>query len=354
MRLPQPLTTVCVGLLLAALTGPAPAAQASVLTALPLPSAGLAPLHRTPAAPHQEARRQPAEADVAAPLAGDLLPVETALAALDSLPADSPAPESWHRRGGRKGWFGEPWADVDANGCDTRNDVLGRDLLEADYSRRDGLQPRSEGRGQGAFVCPDATVWTGLLKDPYTGAEVRYQRGEGTSPEVQIDHVVPLSYLYAHGAWQWDAGRRLQAANDPLNLLAVQGQANQDKGSCGPATCPSGTTENGTWRAESGRGWWPPSTGFRCQYAARFVSVAVAYQLGLPEADRAALAGVLADCVAGGDGSTGSQVVGGVRRSARRLWQEPRLLVMLAAGLACLGLGLLVWPRRRGWYRDRR
>lgn len=323
MRLPQPVTTIAVCLLLAAQAGTAPAAA------------------------HQHSETHPPAEELAPPLAGELLSAEVALTALASLPADSPAPESWHSQGGRKGWFGEPWADVDSNGCDTRNDVLGRDLLEADYSRRDGLQPRSEGRGQGAYVCPDATVWTGLLQDPYTGTELRYQRGEDTSPEVQIDHVVPLSYLYAHGAWQWDAGKRLQAANDPLNLLAVQGQVNQDKGSCGPATCPSGTTENGTWRPQSGRGWWPPSTEFRCQYAARFVSVAAAYHLGLPEADRQALAGVLTDCAAGGDGSTGSQVVGNIRRGAVRLWEDPALLVMLSAGLACLGLGLLAWPRRR-------
>ncbi|SPT53996.1 Domain of uncharacterised function (DUF1994) [Actinomyces bovis] len=282
--------------------------------------------------------------------AGALSVVE-ALGALESLPADSPAPESWDGNGSRKGWFGESWMDIDGNGCDTRNDILGRDLLEADYSRAEGLQSREEGRGQGAFVCRDATVWTGRLHDPYTGAVVDYQRGEGSSPAVQIDHVVPLNYLYAHGAWQWDERRRLLVANDPLNLLAVAGQANQDKGNCGPATCPSGTTANGSWRTESGRGWWPPRQEFRCEYAARFVSVASAYQLGLPAADRNALQQVLADCVAGGDGTSASKATRTVSQSAHRLWNDPMLLGMLLAGLALLGIGLLLWPRRRRYGR---
>ncbi len=287
---------------------------------------------------------------MATPSSAELLSVMEALGALDSLPTDSPAPESWDGVGGRKGWFGESWADVDHNGCDTRNDILGRDLVDADYSRAEGLQGREEGRGQGAFVCRDATVWKGHLHDPYTGAEVEYQRGEGTSPAVQIDHVVPLNYLYAHGAWQWDARRRVLAANDPLNLLAVEGQANQDKSNCGPATCPSGTTAHGTWRTESGRGWWPPRQEFHCEYAARFVSVASAYQLGLPAADREALRDTLTDCAAGGNGtgaSSASEAVRAVDRSLQRLWEDPMLLGMLLAGLLLVGAGLVIWPRRR-------
>lgn len=46
-----------------------------------------------------------------------------------------PRPQIWHGQGGRLGLFGPAWADVDSNGCDTRNDILGRDLKQADYSR---------------------------------------------------------------------------------------------------------------------------------------------------------------------------------------------------------------------------
>ena len=94
-------------------------------------------------------------------------------------------------------------------------------------------------------MCPDATVWSGTLQDPYTGRTITFTRGQDTSTAVQIDHVVPLNYLYAHGAWQWDERTRLLVANDPLNLIAVDGEANQSKGACGPASCPVGSTDTG-------------------------------------------------------------------------------------------------------------
>ena len=157
---------------------------------------------------------------------GDLvLSPADALSALDSLPPDAPAAASWSEGGARTGWFGEAWEDVDGDGCDTRNEILARDLTDVDYSRAEGVQDRGQGVGQGASSCPDATVWFGTLRDPYTGSTIAFQRGKGTSEAVQIDHVIPLNYLYAHGAWAWDDRTRLLVANDPLNLLAVDGKA---------------------------------------------------------------------------------------------------------------------------------
>ena len=154
---------------------------------------------------------------------------ERSLEALSELPEDAPAAQSWAEGGSRTGWFGEAWTDVDGDGCDTRNEILARDLTDTDFSRDDGVQPREDGRGRGAGVCPDATVWAGILHDPYTGRRITFTRGQDTSAAVQIDHVVPLNYLYAHGAWQWDERTRLLVANDPLNLIAVDGEANQAK-----------------------------------------------------------------------------------------------------------------------------
>ena len=161
-----------------------------------------------------------------------ILSPKASLETLSELPADAPAAQSWSEGGSRTGWFGEAWTDVDGDGCDTRNEILARDLADADYSRADGVQSREQGRGQGAGVCPDATVWAGTLQDPYTGRRIAFSRGQDTSAAVQIDHVVPLNYLYAHGAWQWDERTRLLVANDPLNLIAVDGEANQAKGAC--------------------------------------------------------------------------------------------------------------------------
>lgn len=269
---------------------------------------------------------------------------QEALAALEALPADSPAPQSWGQSGSRKGWFGEAWLDVDGDGCDTRNEILARDLSRADYSRSPGIQGLHEARGAGAAVCPDATVWSGTLQDPYTGATIAFQRGQDTSAAVQIDHVVPLNYLYAHGAWSWPERTRLLVANDPLNLLAVDGDANEAKGACGPATCPMGSSETGTWQTAAGQGWWPANRDYRCQYAQRFVSVASAYGLGLPQQDRDALHDALSDCLAGGDGTTSvlEDAAGTARQVGSRVAGSTVYLGLVALGALILGWGLIV------------
>lgn len=280
---------------------------------------------------------------------GDLvLSPADALSALDSLPPDAPAAASWSEGGARTGWFGEAWEDVDGDGCDTRNEILARDLTDVDYSRAEGVQDRSQGVGQGASSCPDATVWFGTLRDPYTGSTIAFQRGKGTSEAVQIDHVIPLNYLYAHGAWAWDDRTRLLVANDPLNLLAVDGKANQDKSACGPATCPAGSSETDSWDTETGRGWWPPDDSYRCAYAARFVSVASAYELGLPQADVDALRAVLSDCAAGGDGAPSAleRVTGTAYSTAEALHGNPVYRLVALVGLALIGSGLAARGRR--------
>ena len=272
-----------------------------------------------------------------------VLSAQEALAALESLPPDAPAAVSWAEGGSRTGWFGQAWEDVDGDGCDTRNEILARDLDDVDYSRADGVQDRDGGVGQCASGCPDATVWSGTLHDPYTGSVIAFQRGQGTSEAVQIDHVVPLNYLYAHGAWAWDERTRLLVANDPLNLLAVDGRANQAKSACGPATCPAGSTETGSWDAGAGPGWWPPDDSYRCAYAARFVSVAAAYGLGPPQADVDALRVTLTDCAAGGDGAPSvlERVTGTARSTADVLRTGPVYRLASIIGIALIGAGLV-------------
>ena len=293
-----------------------------------------------------------------------ILSSQGALETLTSLPDDAPAAQSWSQGGSRTGWFGEAWTDVDGDGCDTRNEILVRDLTDTDFSRADGVQNREEGRGRGAGVCPDATVWSGTLQDPYTGRTITFTRGQDTSAAVQIDHVVPLNYLYAHGAWQWDERTRLLVANDPLNLIAVDGEANQAKGACGPASCPVGSTDTGSWRPTGPGGWWPSNSSYRCTYARRFVSVAGAYQLGLPQADREALRSTLTDCLAGGDGagSLPEQAARTVKEMGSTVWRTPVYSALAAIGALVLGWGLIVrgralgrrTRRRRGRSRARR
>lgn len=331
-------------------------------------AATVPPVHATVS---HETTEEPATAELTAlhqapwDQRGDfILSSQGALETLTSLPDDTPAAQSWSQGGSRTGWFGEAWTDVDGDGCDTRNEILARDLTDTDFSRADGVQNREEGRGRGAGVCPDATVWSGTLQDPYTGRTITFTRGQDTSAAVQIDHVVPLNYLYAHGAWQWDERTRLLVANDPLNLIAVDGEANQSKGACGPASCPVGSTDTGSWRPTGPGGWWPSNSSYRCTYARRFVSVAGAYQLGLPQSDREALRSTLTDCLAGGDGagSLPEQAARTVKEMGSTVWRTPVYSALAALGALVLGWGLIVrgralgrrTRRRRGRSRARR
>ena len=160
--------------------------------------------------------------------------------------------------------FGAAWADVDRNGCDTRNDVLARDLTDVTYEA-------------GTHEC---VVLTGTLDDPYTGTAIDFVRGP-QSARVQIDHVIALSDAWQKGAQQWDAETRRQFANDPANLLAVDGPANGAKGDGDAAT------------------WLPPSTGYRCAYVVRQVRVKAAYRLWVTQAEHDAMDRQLDGCVVG-------------------------------------------------------
>ena len=163
------------------------------------------------------------------------------------------------RAGYARGEFGPPWADVDRNGCDTRDDILRRDLADATFK-------------PGPRAC---VVLTGTLADPYTGAQIRHVHGEFG---VDIDHVVALGDAWAAGASRWPPERRLALANDPLNLLAVEASANRSKGDGDAST------------------WLPPNRAYRCRYVARQIAVKHKYGLSLTPAERDAMAAVLATC----------------------------------------------------------
>jgi hypothetical protein len=161
--------------------------------------------------------------------------------------------------------FGEAWSDdvnveFGHNGCDTRDDILRRDL--ADLQVRPGT----------------CFAQSGILHDPYTGATIAFVRGPDTSPAVQIDHVVSLSDAWYKGARIWDDQRRRDFANDPRNLLAVAAQANFDKAFRDAAS------------------WLPPNVAFRCAFVARQVEVKTDYQLWVSGREKDAMRQVLRDC----------------------------------------------------------
>ena len=121
-------------------------------------------------------------------------------------------------------------------------------------------------------------VTRGVLNDPYTGKVITFVRGGSTSANVQIDHVVALGDAWQKGAQQLSSKEREQLANDPLELLAVDGPANQQKSDGDAAT------------------WLPSNKPFRCQYVARQIAVKQKYKLWVTSAEKDAMNRVLAAC----------------------------------------------------------
>jgi hypothetical protein len=176
-----------------------------------------------------------------------------ALALLATLPVKGRAPRTGYRREA----FGTPWADVDHNGCRTRDDVLARDLEHP--QRRDRC-----------------VVVAGTLLDPYTNQRVEFRKADAAA--VQIDHVVALSDAWQKGAQQWTPRKRLAFANDPLELLAVGAAVNDAKSDADAAS------------------WLPPYKPFRCAFVTRQVQVKAKWGLWVTAAERDAIRRVLGAC----------------------------------------------------------
>jgi hypothetical protein len=182
----------------------------------------------------------------------------TASSVLSSLPVKGRAPKTGYTRA----QFGQAWADVDRNGCDTRNDMLKRDLTNITYK----VKTR------------DCVVLTGVLVDRYSGETINFVRGNVTSMEVQIDHVVALSNAWQTGAFKLTVVQRTALANDPMNLFAVKGRLNSQKGDGDTAT------------------WLPPLKSFRCAYVAQQIAVKAKDSLWVTSPEKEAMARILTAC----------------------------------------------------------
>ena len=203
---------------------------------------------------------EPASSPAVAP-AGPTPSFDEARRQLKDLPV-----RGWDRTSDfRRSQFGEAWSDnvnveFGHNGCNTRDDILRRDLQNL------VVRP---------FTC---FAQSGTLVDPYTGSTIPFVRGPQTSNSIEIDHVVALADAWYKGARAWDPQRRLDFANDPRNLLAVSPQANFDKA------------------FRDAAGWLPPNAGFRCAFVARQVGVKTAYGLWVSAKEKKAMTDVLSRC----------------------------------------------------------
>ncbi|MFE3446224.1 HNH endonuclease family protein [Nocardia sp. NPDC059180] len=176
-----------------------------------------------------------------------------------------------YERGCREGEgcvFGPAWSDDyegtgGHDGCDTRNNVLARQLTDIGY--RPGTR--------------DCVVVSGILADPYTGTSVTFTKSDAGN--VPVDHVYPLAAAWDLGADAWPQQRRVRFANDiDFNLQTTTRTANQAKGDSTPAE------------------WLPPSRPGHCFYAAKYLAVAIRYDLPITAADHAALQPIALTCPA--------------------------------------------------------
>jgi hypothetical protein len=175
----------------------------------------------------------------------------TTMHQLAGIPIKGRAPKTGYERS----LFGSGWKDPDRNGCDARNDMLRRDLT--------GIEAKPGTNG--------CVVTSGVLSDPFTGKRIDFVRGQGTSTKVQIDHVVALSDAWQKGAQKMTGEQRVKFANDPLNLLAVDGPSNASKGDSDASS------------------WLPSNKSFRCSYVARQTAVKAKHGLWMTKAEHAGI-----------------------------------------------------------------
>ena len=153
-------------------------------------------------------------------------------------------------------------SDFDRNGCDTRNDILKRDLTKIVVKEK----------------TKSCVVMSGVLVDPFSGETLNFVQGVKTSSDIQIDHIVALSNAWQTGAFMLTADQRKAFANDPLNLLAVKGKLNSQKGESDAAT------------------WLPPLKSYRCDYVSRQIAVKMKYKLWFTAPEKEAMTRILKTC----------------------------------------------------------
>lgn len=202
---------------------------------------GIWQLQRTASVPNPEGTAVPAGPSPAASI-------------LQQLTIKGRAPKTGYARS----MFSDGWGKIGT--CDVRNYILARDMDNVTYTDN---------------TCK---VASGTLEDPYSAKIINFIRGTDTSDDVQIDHVVALGDAWQKGAQQLTTEERYALANDPLNLLAVDGPTNQNKSDSDAST------------------WLPPNKLFRCSYVSRQIAVKKKYKLWVTPAEYGAMATVLANC----------------------------------------------------------
>jgi 5-methylcytosine-specific restriction endonuclease McrA len=153
-----------------------------------------------------------------------------------------------YTRGEWRHWNGSP--------CNTRADVLVRDGANVKVNKTKS----------------SCSIVSGEWISPYDNKTLK------NSIELDIDHVIPLSYAARHGGQAWPATKKTEFANDMSNLIAVTASENRKKSDKGPAE------------------YMPPSKEFHCSYSKVWISTAKKYSLSITAKDKTALQEGLKQC----------------------------------------------------------
>ena len=167
----------------------------------------------------------------------------------------------------RRAAFGRSWADLDGDGCNTRDEVL-----VATVVRSEPYRVQRQGRCRADMV---AGTWTDL----YTGEPMTWTNLKDTNQAqaIPLDHIVSLAASYRYGAKNWTQQRRVEFANDELNLTTTTAAMNRAKSDHDPAD------------------WTPPQAG-RCRYATRYIAVKARYNLPVDRQEKTSLQRLLRSC----------------------------------------------------------
>ncbi|MFE1028640.1 DUF1524 domain-containing protein [Streptomyces sp. NPDC058818] len=212
------------------------AVLAAAVTALLLPATAYAAPAHTAAVP------------AAAPGDTVTMTVSEALDALDVAPEDT----TEYKRS-----YFRHWIDADRDGCNTRQEVLLEEAVEAPE--------------QGAGCKLTGGRWYSTYDDTWI---------DGSSG-LDADHRVPLGEAWDSGATGWTPAERQDFANDlgdPRSLVMVSARSNRSKGEKDPAQ------------------WQPPAAGNQCEYNTLWVVVKTRFRLSVDPAEKTALNSMLADC----------------------------------------------------------
>ena len=123
-----------------------------------------------------------------------------------------------------------------------------------------------------SFTNPrNCVVRTGEWLDEYTGEVFN------VAVQVDVDHVIPRLYAHTHGGDRWPPNKKLQFANDPMNMVLVSKQEIRRKRNRGPDR-------------------YLPRQEFQCEYVRLWDAIADKYDLQLSSSDRSEISNVLRDC----------------------------------------------------------